>query len=419
MEKIFQFNEPFDFNKIVLTQPSPLQGGSYITKIRYNGEPLYLQFPKVLNRNGLIETNKKSYIDLMIDSENNEFIEWLENLETKLQEKIYEKRDLWFDNELELEDIETAFSTCCRPYKGGKLHLVRINIPKNKSLNQHICNVYDENQNEIEIKDINENNYLITIIEFYGVRFSSKSFQIELFAKQVMSLQNKKLFNNCIIKTNNISQPQELKKEVDINSQTVISQQLTNELFDNEKQNNQENIDQDKINNTIDQDINNENLNETSILQETTSEIQNNNLEKTPDNKEENIIFSVQEGSNEDKSNFPEENTEKDLEDLEKKDDLLDITQEIQNDINNNEGITLKKQNEVYYEMYKIAKEKAKNAKKLALEAYLEAKNIKKEHMLDDIDSSDDDFSTSSYEESDEEDREAQNEVKNIIENLE
>ena len=52
MERIIQHNEPFDFSKIVLTQPSPLQGGSYITKIRYNGDPLYLQFPKVLNKNG-------------------------------------------------------------------------------------------------------------------------------------------------------------------------------------------------------------------------------------------------------------------------------------------------------------------------------------------------------------------------------
>ena len=70
--------------------------------------------------------------------------------------------------------------------------------------------------------------------------------------------------------------------------------------------------------------------------------------------------------------------------------------------------------------MYKIAKEKARNAKKLALEAYLEAKNIKKEHMLDDIDSSDDDSDASSYEDTDDEDDlEAKNEVENIIESLE
>jgi len=39
--------------------------------------------------------------------------------------------------------------------------------------------------------------------------------------------------------------------------------------------------------------------------------------------------------------------------------------------------------------LYKAAREKAKNAKKEAVLAYLEAKNIKKTYMLDDIDSSD------------------------------
>ena len=54
------------------------------------------------------------------------------------------------------------------------------------------------------------------------------------------------------------------------------------------------------------------------------------------------------------------------------------------------ETITLKKPNQVYYELYKEAREKAKQAKKEAVLAYLEAKNIKKTYMLEDIDSSDD-----------------------------
>jgi hypothetical protein len=47
------------------------------------------------------------------------------------------------------------------------------------------------------------------------------------------------------------------------------------------------------------------------------------------------------------------------------------------------ETITLKKPNQVYYELYKQARNKAKEAKKNAIIAYLEAKNIKKTYMLD------------------------------------
>jgi hypothetical protein len=45
----------------------------------------------------------------------------------------------------------------------------------------------------------------------------------------------------------------------------------------------------------------------------------------------------------------------------------------------------------VVYSMYKEAKDKAKMAKKLALMAYLEAKRIKNEYMIDDINDSEND----------------------------
>jgi hypothetical protein len=53
----------------------------------------------------------------------------------------------------------------------------------------------------------------------------------------------------------------------------------------------------------------------------------------------------------------------------------------------------LKKPNQVYYEIYQKAREKAKKAKQEAILAYLEVKNIKKTYMLDDINESDDEFS--------------------------
>jgi hypothetical protein len=54
--------------------------------------------------------------------------------------------------------------------------------------------------------------------------------------------------------------------------------------------------------------------------------------------------------------------------------------------------IQLKKPNEVYYELYKEARNKAKMAKRNALQAYLEAKNIKKTYMVENIEDSDSDL---------------------------
>ena len=62
------------------------------------------------------------------------------------------------------------------------------------------------------------------------------------------------------------------------------------------------------------------------------------------------------------------------------------------NTIDTLESLTLKKPNQVYFELYKDARTKAKAAKKAAIIAYLEAKNIKKTYMLENMDDSDSDF---------------------------
>jgi hypothetical protein len=59
-------------------------------------------------------------------------------------------------------------------------------------------------------------------------------------------------------------------------------------------------------------------------------------------------------------------------------------------DLKNDEPFQIKKRNDVYYEMYREARRKAKIARDLALSSYLEAKRIKNTYMLDDIDDSDD-----------------------------
>jgi hypothetical protein len=61
-------------------------------------------------------------------------------------------------------------------------------------------------------------------------------------------------------------------------------------------------------------------------------------------------------------------------------------------DLENLEKFTLKKPNKVYFDLYKEARKKAKLAKKNAILAFLEAKNIKKTYMLENMNDSDSDF---------------------------
>ena len=67
---------------------------------------------------------------------------------------------------------------------------------------------------------------------------------------------------------------------------------------------------------------------------------------------------------------------------------FLDL-EEISLEIDETSPLTLKNPNEVYLDIYKAAREKAKKAKNDAIKAYLEAKRIKELYLLDVVDTSD------------------------------
>lgn len=124
-------------------------------------------------------------------------------------------------------------------------------------------------------------------------------------------------------------------------------------------------------------------------------EAKNNEEEKITDTLEEiqpiDLLLSEQPKSDENISlNIEFEDLAEDIE------ENNDILKEISNDDLNLDKtdltMTLKKPNQVYFELYKEARNKAKEAKKKAILAYLEAKNIKKTYMIENINDSDSDF---------------------------
>ena len=118
------------------------------------------------------------------------------------------------------------------------------------------------------------------------------------------------------------------------------------------------------------------NNSEIEIITNITSE-PTNIIEEKEDKEEQHISLEF-ENLNDD----IEENNDDDLKEI----NDFDISLE------NLEKIQLKKPNQVYFELYKEARSKAKQAKKNAILAYLEAKNIKKTYMIENLNDSDSDF---------------------------
>lgn len=96
--------DDFDFSKIILTHPESLHSGSFFTKLNINSNMFYIQTPKCISKQGVVTTaGKKSYIDLMFSSDDAKFIEFMENLEKSCVEKIHEKKNSWFTNDIDLK----------------------------------------------------------------------------------------------------------------------------------------------------------------------------------------------------------------------------------------------------------------------------------------------------------------------------
>jgi hypothetical protein len=408
MEQEIHFtNNEFDFTQLSISQPISVQGGAYFTKLKMKNDTLYIQLPKCVTKQGLNETNKKAYMDLMFNNDDEYVIEWFENLENKLVDLVYQKKDIWFQNEMEKEDIETFFNPICRPFKGGKFHLVRINIPRNKTLSsQYHCNVYDENENIIPIQDINDKHSIIPVLEIQGIKFSARNFQLELLGKQIMILNNKPLFKGCVIKRSNEENTVESKEpEKESELEETINNAVTDNIQSSLGDNSEKGL------------VSEETKSENSILQESILETLTDDDDNAIDNVVDSKTTEVIESSND---NVEQQDKESDIieENLEEKAntsgsiDLEDITTQLS--INNSESkIILKKPNEVYYEIYKIAKDKAKQHKKAAISHYLEAKKIKNTYLLDDLDNSDE-----SSEEEDSDSEKVKNEINEIVEEL-
>ena len=371
MDNIIEPNESFDFSKVSLAHPVGIQGGAYFTKIEYDGKPLYIQTSKSLSKQGFVKVGKKYYCDLMFDKNSESIINWFENFEEKCHKLIFEKKNDWFQGNLEENDIESAFNPLIRVYKSGKYYLLRTNVKNNKDDNPAI-KIYNEKEIVLNISDITNETEIISILFIQGIKFTSRNFQIEIDIKQVMVLDNEPIFDNCLIK------PRKSNKSLENN----IDQNST-------KKNNVNLIEELEINNTA-LDVEPINNKENSLHIDEIIE------EKIIENKNENSLDTLEEI---DTLDFLEpKNTNDDSVDIDI--NFEDLTEDITVDdnelkeINNNDfnldkndlSITLKKPNQVYYELYKEARNKAKQAKKNAILAYLEAKNIKKTYMIENID---------------------------------
>ena len=402
MDSILEATDNFQFNSVKLSKPKSTAGGNWLIKFGINNNPFYLQTPKCNTRNGFLKAGKRYYTDLVFSNDDDVFIRWMENLENMCHDHLHENRAIWFDSKLMLErhDIENYFTSPMKIYKTGKYYILRVNVETN--LGVPALTIYNENNNKVDIDTITDKQDVISILEFKGIKCSSTSFQIDIEMKQMVTIKPVKIFSNCVIRLPSQTGDSAIYKEEEQNNLDKPMLSYNN--------NNSENTDIDIP--TLDkQSLNpeNENTENTDIdipTLENSDEIGVGSLDKDINDTQnlEIAMVSTEPEINDietettllEKHDVNIDNQDESINNVDEKNDLLVDTNELQefnidlDDLTEDVNINIKKDKDIYYEMYREACRKAKIARDLALSSYLEAKRIKNQYMLDDLTESDD-----------------------------
>jgi len=329
MNGIHEVNGSFAFDDLILSPPSVITGGNHFIKYSMKKSMLYIRTPKCATKGAISKTSKRSYCDLLFSNQDIELIKWMEDLEAHTCKQIYENREKWFETDMELSDIENYFASPLKSYKSGKFHLVRTNIPTR--LGKMNLKIYNEHEEEIDPDTITENTNIETILEVQGVKCSARSFQIEFEVKQMLILSDVDMFDKCIL----------LKKCE--SEQNTISTEDVPSLEDVQKEDESLPPDETKI----------------DVLEHPEMP----DLHANTDTADLNLFSDLQE---------------------------FEIDMNLENDFQS-EPFQIKARNDVYYELYKEARKKARISRNMALQSYLDAKEIKTKYDLDDIESDEED----------------------------
>jgi hypothetical protein len=407
--KIYDLNEPFDFSLLHLANPSLINNNNYFSKISQGSmkKNLYLQLPKCTTKQGIVKSSSKSYCELCYGITEKTIIEFLENLEKHILDEIYKNRELWFYNadSMTLEDIEDLMTPLIKTYKHGKNFLLKNNIKLDK------FKIYDENENNVTIDDYNLSHEFIPLININGVKFSSKNFSIDLVLTQMMVIYPSEEFEQqVLIKTN--KKPEVLEESRDSRELVKVEKERleeSNELEEPNKLIETEDLEgsnpdlegsnpdlegsnnleeSNELKNMESNEV--EDLNEVEALKimESNKSLESKDLAEYNETTgfKTNVELQIEEDKKPEQCKPPEVEIEnQSFKYLTNANELKQIDNLDLNENIDNTPIEIKTRDEIYLEIYKKAKKKAKEIRKNAIEAFLQAKNIKSKYNLDSL----------------------------------
>jgi hypothetical protein len=348
---IFETNETFPIERLTLLTPKPVQGGNYFSRFHIDDSPIFVQLPKCSTKQGIQTSGtKKAYIDLQFTNDQERFLRWLETLTEKVQEIVLANSKTWFANEMDKGEIEETFQSPLKPYRSGQIYLMRVNIPIR--MGKITLPIFDEEEKSAGSEVVKAGGYLLGVLEIQGLKYSPKSLQLELEMKQLLILPSLSLFEKCVLTTSTKSSIAPLAiKETIVATVPVLPVSSLN------------------------------------VVTEPLSEVESKEEEEQPQEEDNSTTNCLDISSTEEIIDIPlQPDSQIKEEEPPKQEELQDVDICLDDmTLQPVETLQLKNSKEIYYKMFRQARQKAKLARDLAISSYLESKHIKNIYVLEDL----------------------------------
>lgn len=316
----------FDFSKITLGNPTLLNGNNYYTKTTIGS----------YDKNIYLQMPKCKTKQGIVTTSNKTYCDLVYNASDTNIIDWFENLEQYFQTQIyNKRDLWFHSAIQLEDIQELMTPIMRsFKSGKNILIRTHIknkCPVYDENETPLSLENFRGDEEIIPLLLINGIKFSSKNFFIDIFLSQMMVITPQdELESHCLIKKSVSSITNSIEKPI-------------------------AKVEEEKIE---------------------AMESKNDKVEEGEGNVAEED--GVEEGAG--------DRAGEEIDPLKLEEVDLDGRLELDSI---DESMNLKSQNEIYYEIYKTALQKAKDIRKNAIEAFLNAKNIKVKYGLDDLTDSD------------------------------
>ena len=157
----------YNKSQLVLSDPLALDEDTYFCKFSYNNMPFIIKTNKICYIKGV---NHK-FTNVSLTSK--DYLVWFETFYNDCIQIFYEKSSDWFEDPMELNDLEFSFINPLKSNIRDNCFDVQCIIDSNR------LNINDSNENMLSLDNISDSKVIPTF-HIKGIKFNSKHFMFEI-----------------------------------------------------------------------------------------------------------------------------------------------------------------------------------------------------------------------------------------------